>query len=279
MRPERFLAGLLCFSAFVLSFCLAFPALTYAAQVSGKVFDSEKSTPVPIEDAVVTITGTSLNLSAMTNPLGDYSFEDIPSGSYVMNATKDGFRALAQKSVELGVTPMIVNFALSPFHTGDISDDGSVDGVDLLILLEHYPSKLTEPNTRYLPEADLNYDRLIDHRDLFEFARRWYRSPVPNWIHYTPTPTSLATDTPTITQTPEFTVIPTETDIPTATETPEFTATPIDTDTPVATPEFTMTPTETPTFTDTPVFTFTPTNTDTPVPTETVFIAPRFLLP
>ncbi len=89
----------------------------------------------------------------------------------------------------------------------------------------------------------------------------------------TPTPTFTPTHTPTPTNTP--TVTPTPTDTPTPTFTPVNTVTP----TPTVTPTATNTPTETPTPTDTPTITPTPTDTPTPTPTATATATPTPLPP
>jgi hypothetical protein len=88
-------------------------------------------------------------------------------------------------------------------------------------------------------------------------------TPVPT---DTPTYTPTLTDTPVPTDTPTYTPIPTETptytdipsDTPVPTDTPTLTPTPSDTPMPTATPTYTPTPSNTPTYTDTPTDTSLP---------------------
>lgn len=116
---------------------LAAKAIAVAATMAGVVVAADTETP--LAGASIVLRGP-VNVSRQTNASGAYVFEALPSGTYTVTASKEGF---ATQTASLGVTAKgaVVghNIALAGApetdEAADINKDGVVDAIDLQLAI------------------------------------------------------------------------------------------------------------------------------------------------
>jgi hypothetical protein len=103
--------------------------------------------------------GTNVSYLADTNETGFYNFPALPSGTYDVTATKDGFERAVRPGVELHVSDVIsLNFSL---QVGSLSESVTVEGGAPLV--ETTSSELGGlVNSKQITDLPLNGRNYID---------------------------------------------------------------------------------------------------------------------
>src|SRR5215831_14420935 len=96
-----------CAGALLAAVCMVSVSPRAAAQVLygsivGDVTDSS-SAPVPGAAVKITNTQTGESRSSITNDSGGYSFPTVPSGTYDVTVTKDGFQTFSARRLSVTV--------------------------------------------------------------------------------------------------------------------------------------------------------------------------------
>ncbi|MGH8248412.1 MAG: carboxypeptidase-like regulatory domain-containing protein, partial [Gammaproteobacteria bacterium] len=100
-------------AAFLLLAPLASAQVIYGSLV-GNVRDSSDAS-VPGAAVRVTQTGTKLVREATTNEAGQYLFPTLPSGTYDVEVTKDGFAPFTRRALEITINSVVrVEVVLKP---------------------------------------------------------------------------------------------------------------------------------------------------------------------
>src|SRR5579864_2595524 len=91
----------------------------------GTVTDSSGAI-VPNAKVTITETNTGISHSAMTNESGNYSFPDLPPGTYDVTVEQSGFKKESRKANDVLVNSTVrVNITLQP---GNVSETVEVTG-------------------------------------------------------------------------------------------------------------------------------------------------------
>src|SRR5260370_35428098 len=116
----------------VLVLCAAFPARAQVttAAVRGTVMDAQGAA-VADADVSITNTDTALLRATKTGADGEYSFPDLPLGSYRLHATHSGFKGETQTGIVLHVADsLVINVSLK---VGAVSESVTVEASPIAV--------------------------------------------------------------------------------------------------------------------------------------------------
>lgn len=112
-------------------------AISFAATLAGVVSDG--TTADPLDEALVVLRG-AVNISRTTNASGVYLFDALPSGTYTVVASKEGFvTSTTTLSVTTKSTVANHNVEMAPVNpfapAGDVNGDGTINAVDVQLAI------------------------------------------------------------------------------------------------------------------------------------------------
>ena len=143
-----------------------------SASVRGTVTDPSGAV---VEGAQVTLinSDTGLTRSSTSNSAGNYSFGDVPIGSYVVSAEHAGFSTSVVSNLQLNVADTReVNFALA---VGEVSDQVTVEAssVQVETIGGEVAGLITGEQVRELPLNGRNFVQLLSkaHNALVQGGR------------------------------------------------------------------------------------------------------------
>ncbi len=129
---------------------------TLLAQTSGTILGHvSDTTGAAVPDVTITLTNTGTNTTRTTVSTsdGDYTFPDVPPGSYNVEATHPGFKAVTAGNVQLQVQQSLTqNFAL---QVGEVTQTVSVSAAAALLQTQNSSLGTVVP-TQTLAEAPVN---------------------------------------------------------------------------------------------------------------------------
>jgi hypothetical protein len=137
-------------------------AQTLYGSITGNVTD-QQGAAIPGATVTATNTGTGLNVNAVTDANGSYTFRNLPPGIYDLNASLEGFRALNQTGLRVSAgNPVRVDLKL---EVGALAE--TVNVVSETTLLQTEKADLsTELGSKEIVNLPLNqfrnYQKLID---------------------------------------------------------------------------------------------------------------------
>ncbi len=112
-------------------------------------------------------------LSALTDALGDFLFEDVEFGTYDATANSSGFLAAACAGLDHSTDPTTLNDVV--LLAGDIVEDGTIDVADAVAIGIAFGSADET--------ADLNADGVVDILDLILMAVNYEQTSAGNpWL-------------------------------------------------------------------------------------------------
>lgn len=138
-------------------------AIAFAATLAGVVSDVE--TTAPLGEALVVLRG-AVNISRTTNGSGVYLFDALPSGTYTVVASKEGFvTSTTSLSVTTKATVANHNVEMAPVNpfapAGDVNGDGRIDAVDVQLAINAVLG-----NNLGGFDADVNADNALNAVDI-----------------------------------------------------------------------------------------------------------------
>lgn len=99
----------LAISALVMIAAVEADSQVATASISGSVVDANTEEGI----AGVTVTISETGQTASTDEYGNYSFEEVESGSYTLTAEADGYQS-AEATAEVNDENVTIDFALEP---------------------------------------------------------------------------------------------------------------------------------------------------------------------
>jgi hypothetical protein len=144
-------------------------ASAWSANISGTIkIDGKKDK----SGVLITIQGRSL--SAITDKDGNYSIQNVPSGSYTITAQKPGNISGIKSDVIVGTSNVPVDFQLIP---GDLKIDNQINLLDRIMLSSVWKTKVGDVNWNSM--MDIFEDGVIDEKDRDLLLSNW-RKGNPN---------------------------------------------------------------------------------------------------
>jgi len=130
--------------------------------ITGTVTD-QQGAPIPGATVTAANTGTGLNVNAVTDANGSYTFRNLPPGVYDLSASLEGFRALNQTGLRVSAgNPVRVDLKL---EVGALAETVNVVSETTLLQTERadLSTELTSKAIVNLPLNQFrNYQKLID---------------------------------------------------------------------------------------------------------------------
>jgi len=116
-----------------------------------------------------------------TSGLGQFTFENVPFGNYVLYIKRPGYLAramlvtvsAADTPVKTLAPPGIADNNIFNLWWGDCNGSGRVDNEDILMIMEQMNLKVNALSPLYDPACDLNADRLVDNEDILMVMENW----------------------------------------------------------------------------------------------------------
>jgi len=160
-----------------IDFALTFIGGPEFGAISGRVTDEE--TGLPIVMAEITITG--IYCIWYTDTAGYYQCCDLPSGSYEVNARKEGYSPETYPDsvmIVAGDTISGIDFSLTPTRVGDVNQDYEVDASDVVYLINYLFKDGPAPVP--MEKGDINCDGQVTVADVVYLINYlWKEGPLP----------------------------------------------------------------------------------------------------
>jgi len=123
--------------AFGLILAISLPA-TLSAQTAGQItghVSDPTGAAIPQSKVTLTNVNTSTQRSTVTTGAGDYTFTEVPPGTYTLNVTHAGFKSTTSESLQLSVQQALtLNFALT---IGAVSQSVTVSAAGQLLQVQN----------------------------------------------------------------------------------------------------------------------------------------------
>ncbi|MDR0491994.1 MAG: DUF11 domain-containing protein [Oscillospiraceae bacterium] len=160
----------------------------------GQAFLDKHAITVELRTTFKTPAPASLTTKATltgTGSLGEFTFNNVPFGEYVLYIKRPGYLARAMKVTISASTPDL--FELVPpgppaftypnpedndngvfrLWFGDVGGDNRVDNEDILWVLQAMRNGLHATHADYMPECDLDANGAVDNGDIMLILERW----------------------------------------------------------------------------------------------------------
>ncbi|MCL2124592.1 MAG: dockerin type I domain-containing protein [Oscillospiraceae bacterium] len=150
----------------------------------GSSFLQKHDVTVELRATFLTPAASSLSVRAVLagdDGLGEFTFENVPPGEYVLYIKRPGYIARAMPVTIANTTGS--KYALSPpgdedmgvfrLWWGDCNDDLCVDGRDVMMIMELLAEGVDAFDARYNAACDMNADGVIDGRDTMMVYEMW----------------------------------------------------------------------------------------------------------
>jgi hypothetical protein len=115
-----------------------------------------------------TVTVTNLEPLETRTLLFNWSTEDVISDNYTITAYATPVPNEVNKANNSATSGVVFVPIIGDIWGPDGFPDGVVDMFDIANVARHYPSAY--PDSRYCPECDINFDKLIDIKDIATIA-------------------------------------------------------------------------------------------------------------
>jgi len=106
--------------------------------------------------------------------LGQFTFENVPLGTYVLYIKRPGYLARPMMVIVSALDPPVIKLeppgaadkGIFNLWWGDCNGDGRIDNEDILMVMELLNLRINAFDPLYNPACDLNADGLIDNEDI-----------------------------------------------------------------------------------------------------------------
>ena len=150
----------------------------------GESFVRSHDVTVELRSTFLTPASSALSTKAVlldNSGLGEFTFEDVPFGEYVLHIKRAGYLARAMTVTVTESSPEIISLqppgmadgGVFRLWWGDCNDDGRVDNEDILMILELMNNGVNGFHHFYYAGCDMNGDALIDNEDIQMVLEMW----------------------------------------------------------------------------------------------------------
>jgi len=166
---NKFCGKIILLPLLIVIFLMIQVASSWSANISGTVnIEGRKDK----SGVLITIQGRSM--SAVTDKDGNYTIQNVPSGSYTITAQKPGNISAIKSDVVVGASNVKVDFQLIP---GDLKIDNQINLLDRIVLSSVWKTKVGDVNWNSM--MDIYEDGVIDEKDRDLLLSNW-RKGNPN---------------------------------------------------------------------------------------------------